>query len=397
LLIKNAKLANGKKVDVLIEQGKFVKIEENITIEDNKVEVIDASGKYLLPGMIDTHTHMRDPGFEHKEDFLSGSKACAKGGITTFIDMPNTNPATIDVEALELKREKAKKSIVDYGFHFGGAVTNNKDEIAKAKGILSTKIFLNVSTGKMLVEDLDILDDIYKASRMIMVHAEGDMVQRAIDLAIKHQKKLVLAHISLKSELDMVIEARKTYKDIFVEVTPHHLFLTEEDAKNNRLLRMKPELKSQEDRLAMWQGIKDGIVNTIGTDHAPHLVSEKTEKVTFGIPGVEWALALLLSEVNKGTLTLERLVDMYSTKPTEIFGIKNKGKIELSYDADFILVDLEKEYTIKNEETVSKCAWSPYNNMTVKGLVEQTFVRGKKVYDNGEFCINEGREVELND
>jgi dihydroorotase len=398
LLIKNAKLANGKKVDILIEQGKFVKIEENISVGDKKVEVIDASGKYLLPGMIDAHTHMREPGFEHKESFVSGSRACAKGGVTTFIDMPNTNPPTIEVEALEIKRKLAKKSsIVDYGFHFGGSSSNNKEEVAKAKGVLSTKIFLNVSTGKMLVEDLNILDDLYDKSRMIMVHAEEEMVQRAIDLAKKHNKKLVLAHISLEKELDIVREARKTYKDIYVEVSPHHLLLNSKATEKNKFLRMKPELKSEEDRLALWEGIADGTINTIGTDHAPHLISEKEAKITFGIPGVEWALPLMLNEVNKGKLELQKVIELYSENPARIFGIKNKGAIREGYDADFVIVDMDKENLIKDEDTVSKCSWSPYSGMTTKGVVEQTFVRGKLVYDGSKFYNNEGQEVEINE
>lgn len=396
MLIKNARLADGRKVDILVKKGKFEKISDEIKAENEKV--MDIEGKYLLPGMIDVHTHMREPGFEHKESFVSGSKACAKGGITTFIDMPNTNPPTIEVEALEVKRKLAKKSsIVDYGFHFGGSAANNKEEVAKAKGVLSTKIFLNVSTGKMLVEDLNILDDIYKNSRMIMVHAEEEMVQRAIDFAKKHSKKLVLAHISLKKELDIVREARKTYKEIYVEVTPHHLLLNSEDAGKNKFLRMKPELKSEEDRLALWEGIADGTINTLGTDHAPHLISEKEEKITFGIPGVEWALPLMLTEVNKGRLELQKVVELYSENPAKIFGIKNKGLIAETYDADFVIVDMNKEGRIKDEDTVSKCSWSPYSGMTTKGAVEQTFVRGNLVYDGSKYYNNEGKEVEINE
>lgn len=395
MLIKNAKLADGKLVDILIENGKFVKIESNI--EDSSQELIDINGKYLLSGMIDVHTHMREPGLTHKEGFESGSKACAKGGITTFIDMPNTNPATLTVEALEEKRELAKESsIVDFGIHFGGSVNNNKNEILKAKGVLSTKVFLNVSTGKLLVEDDTVLDDIFESSRIISVHAEEEMVSKAIELAKKHGKKLYLAHISLKSELDVVRKAKKTYKDIYVEVTPHHLYLTDEDAIKNPLLRMKPELKSKVDVEAMWDGISDGTIDTIGTDHAPHLISEKEERVTFGIPGVEWALPLMLDAVNKGKLSLAKVAELYSENPAKIFGIRNKGKIEIGFDADFIIVDMDKKWTIKEEETVSKCAWTPYKNWEVKGNIESTYVRGTKVYEGNKFYENKGKEVELN-
>ncbi len=395
MLLKNAKLVDREGTwDVLVKNEKIVNIDKEIN--EVGMEIVDASGKYLLPGMVDVHTHMREPGFIHKEGFLTGSKACAKGGITTFIDMPNTNPATIDLKALELKRELAKKSaIVDYGFHFGGSVTNNKKEILKAKGVLGTKVFLNVSTGKMLVEEDNTLDDIFEASRIVMVHAEGEMVQKAIDFAIKHNKKLVIAHISSKEELDMVRKAKETYKNIYVEVTPHHLFLNDTYAEN-QMFRMKPELKPESDRVAMWEGIKDGTINTIGTDHVPHLVEEKMAKITFGIPGVEWALPLMLNEVNKGNITLAKVVEMYSTEPASIFGLVGKGRVEVGYDADFVLIDMNSEYVIKEEETVSKCAWSPYKDFDIKGQIEKTIVRGTVVFDNGEFYNNKGKEVELN-
>ena len=394
MLIKNAKLADGREVDVLIESGKFVKIERNIESTDS--EVIDIEGKYLLPGMIDVHTHMREPGLTHKEGFSSGSRACAKGGVTTFADMPNTNPPTITVEALKEKRELAKgTSIVDYALHFGGSVNNNSEEIKKAEGVISTKVFLNVSTGKLLVEDDNVLDDIFKASKIVSVHAEEHMIDKAISLAKKHGKKLYIAHISLATELDAVREAKKTFEDVYVEVTPHHLFLTEEDAKHNPLLRMKPELKAKSDVEAMWTGIADGTINTIGTDHAPHLMSEKIEKLTFGIPGVEWALALMLNAVNEGKISLGKVIELYSEIPAKIFGIKNKGEIKIGYDADFSIVDMDKNYTIKEEETVSKCAWTPYKNWEIKGQVLATYVRGQKVYEDNKFYANKGKEVEL--
>ena len=395
MLIKNAKLANGEIVDILVQSGKFVKIDKNI--EGTESEVVDISGKYLLPGMIDVHTHMREPGLTHKEGFASGSRACAKGGITTFADMPNTNPATLTVEALEDKRKLADaSSIVDYALHFGGSVNNNSEEIKKAKGVIGTKVFLNVSTGKLLVEDDSVLDDIFAASRIVSVHAEEDMVVKAIKLAKKHNKKLYLAHISLKSELDAVREALKTYDKVYVEVTPHHLYLTEEDAAKNPLLRMKPELKTKADVEAMWEGIADGTINTIGTDHAPHLVSEKLERVTFGIPGVEWALPLMLDAVNKGKITLSKVCELYAENPAEFFGIKNKGKVEVGYDADFSIVDMDKVWTIKEEETISKCAWTPYKDWEIKGQIIETYVRGNKVYGDNKFYENIGREVEIN-
>ena len=399
MLIKNCKLIDREElVDILVVDGKIAKIEVGISYDG---ETIDANGSDVLPGMIDVHTHMREPGMTHKETIETGSMACAKGGITTYVDMPNTSPATITIEALEEKRKLSKeKSIVNFGFNFGGSLDNNSNEIKKATekhNIVATKVFLNISTGKMLVEDDNVLADIFKASDKVMVHAEGEMVQKAINFAKKYKKKLYLCHISEKSELDIVRKAKKTYKDIFVEVTPHHLFLNLN--QQTQRLRMKPELKPIIDVVAMWKGIEEGLVDTIGTDHAPHTLEEKDEKVTFGIPGVETAMPLMLDAVNQGKITLEKLVEMYSTTPAKIFDLKGKGKIAEGYDADIIIVDMDAEYTLRNEDIVSRCGWTPFDGKQVRGMVETTIVNGNVVYSvNNENKFNKiiGREVEIN-
>ncbi len=396
MLIKNCKLIDREGlVDILIEEGKIARIEAGIEYSG---EILDAQGKDVLPGMIDVHTHMREPGMTHKETIETGSMACAKGGVTTYIDMPNTNPATITVEALEEKRRLSEeKSIVNFGFNFGGSLDNNSDEIRRAQNIVATKVFLNISTGKMLIENDEVLGEIFQASDKVMVHAEGEMVQKAIDFARKYSKKLYLCHISQESELELVREAKKDYKEIYVEVTPHHLFLNLED--QTQRLRMKPELKPQTDVDAMWRAIEEGMIDTIGTDHAPHTLEEKDAKVTFGIPGIETAMPLMLDAVNGGRLTLAKLVDMYSTKPSEIFNLKGKGRLEVGYDADIIIVDMERKYTLKNEEIVSRCGWTPFDGREVKGRVETTVVNGNVIYsaDNEDkFNKINGREVEIN-
>ncbi|TDT67400.1 dihydroorotase [Hypnocyclicus thermotrophus] len=394
LLIKNAKLIGyNNLMDILINNEKIIKIDENIYGENTKI--IDAKGNYTLPGMIDVHTHMREPGFTQKEDFLTGSKACAKGGITTFIDMPNTNPATIDIESLYLKRELAKKSIVNYGFHFGGSYNDNSNEIKKAKNICSTKIFMNVSTGKMLIEDDEILDNIFKTSKKISVHAEGEMVEKAIKLAIKHDKPLYLCHISTKEELKIIKKYKKEYKNIYCEVTPHHLFLTK---KNKTYINiMKPELKTDEDVKALWEAIEEGVIDTIGTDHAPHLLKEKEEKITFGIPGVETSLALLITAYKNNKISLEKIIKMYSENPAKIFDIKCRGRLEEGYFADIIIVDIKNKYTLKNENIVSKCGYTSFNGWDVYGKVITTIVNGRKIFENDEFYDNRGREVDINE
>ncbi len=396
MLIKNCKLIDREElVDILIENGRIARIEAGIQYNG---EILDAQGKDVLPGMIDVHTHMREPGMVHKETIETGSMACAKGGVTTYIDMPNTNPATITVEALEEKRRLSEeKSIVNFGFNFGGSLDNNSAEIREARNIVATKVFLNISTGKMLIENDEVLGDIFEASDKVMVHAEGEMVQKAIDFARKYNKKLYLCHISQESELELVREARKDYKEIYVEVTPHHLFLNLED--QTQRLRMKPELKPQRDVDAMWKAIEEGMIDTIGTDHAPHTLEEKDAKITFGIPGIETAMPLMLDAVNEGRLSLAKLVEMYSTKPAEIFNLKGKGRLEVGYDADIIIVDMEKKYTLKNEEVVSRCRWTPFDGREVKGMVETTVVNGSVIYSankKNKFNKINGREVEIN-
>ncbi len=396
MLIKNCKLIDREGlVDILIEEGKIARIEAGIEYSG---EILDAQGKDVLPGMIDVHTHMREPGMTHKETIETGSMACAKGGVTTYIDMPNTSPATITVEALEEKRRLSKeKSIVNFGFNFGGSLDNNSEEIRRAQNIVATKVFLNISTGKMLIENDEVLGEIFEASDKVMVHAEGEMVQKAIDFARKYNKKLYLCHISQESELELVREAKKDYKEIYVEVTPHHLFLNLEE--QTQRLRMKPELKPQTDVDAMWRAIEEGMIDTIGTDHAPHTLEEKDAKVTFGIPGIETAMPLMLDAVNKGRLTLAKLVEMYSTKPAEIFNLRGKGRLETGYDADIIIVDMERKYTLKDEEIVSRCGWTPFDGREVRGRIETTVVNGNVIYSadkKEKFNKINGREVEIN-
>lgn len=396
MLLKNCRiLYHGEEdiKDILIEKEKIVKIYSCSEVEELDIdEIIDVGGNWVLPGVMDVHTHMRDPGLSHKEDFETGSKACAKGGVTTFIDMPNTVPNTTTKEILDTKESNSKnRSYVDYGFHFGGSRLDNSEEIRKVRDrVASTKIFLNMSTGDMLVEEEKVLENLFKESKIVSVHAEDEMVDRAIDLARKFKKPLYLCHLSKKSEVEKLRAAKKEGLKIYGEVAPHHLFL--DSSMANSLLIMKPELKGKEDNEALWLGLKDGTIDTIGTDHAPHTLEEKSSKTTYGIPGVENSLELMLKELNK-KIDMKTLQRVMSENPAKIFGIIGKGKIEVGYDADLVVVDLNNKETIKNENVVSKCGWTPYSGIVGGGKVLLTMVRGHIVYDGENFIEKIGEGV----
>ena len=419
LYLKDGKDVHGNKIELLILDDKIDKISEGFSEEEiknidenEKLEIIDLKGKTVMPGVIDVHTHMREPGITAKEDFATGSRACAKAGVTTFYDMPNTIPTTTTLEALRDKKKLASgKSIVNYGFHFGGSRNNNIDEIKKvleAKEANTVKIFMNVTTGEMLIEDEDILKNVFKNSKLVLVHAENEMIDKAVEYNKNYGNGLYVCHIPSKEELKKVLEAKKNPElntekhPVYAEVTPHHLFLNEEiresTDRNKMLLRMKPELRTKKDNEFLWEALNNGEVDTIGTDHAPHLISEKLEKITFGMPGVETSLALMLNAYNEGKVKLEMIQKLMSENPARIMKISKRGKLEEGYYADVIAVDLDKEWIVGVDDTIeSKCGWTPYENWKLKGKNVLTIVNGKVVYQTNKFNDNleNGKEVEF--
>lgn len=419
LYLKDGKDVYGNKIELLILNDKIDKISEGFSEEEiknieknEKLEIIDLKGKTVMPGVIDVHTHMREPGITAKEDFATGSRACAKAGVTTFYDMPNTIPTTTTLEALRDKKKLAsEKSIVNYGFHFGGSRNNNIDEIKKvleAKEANTVKIFMNVTTGEMLIEDEDILKNVFKNSKLVLVHAENEMIDKAVEYNRNYGNGLYVCHIPSKEELKKVLEAKRNPElntekhPVYAEVTPHHLFLNEEiresTDRNKMLLRMKPELRTKKDNEFLWEALNNGEVDTIGTDHAPHLISEKLEKITFGMPGVETSLALMLNAYNEGKVKLEMIQKLMAENPAKIMKISKRGKLEEGYYADVIAVDLDKEWTVGVDDTIeSKCGWTPYENWKLKGKNVLTIVNGKVVYQNNKFNNNleNGKEVEF--
>ena len=400
MIIKNAKLAcNNNIASIIIRDGKIKKIDINNNNDIKDDVIIDANYNYVLCGIVDPHVHMRDPGLTHKEDFYSGSKAAARGGVTTFLDMPNTIPNTITKEKLEEKKNMMiGKSYVDYGFHFGGSKSDNSEDIKQIiDKAASTKIFLNASTGNMLVEDDKILYKLFEASKIVTVHAEEKKVDKAIEIARQTNTPLYLCHLSLESEINSLKRAKDSGMIIYGEATPHHLFLNTEDVnkndKNKMLLRMKPELREKSDNKALWNAILDGTIDTIGTDHAPHLLSEKLEKLTFGIPSVEHSLELMFNKVKDATIDIKLLTKIMSENAAKIFAIKNKGLLKEGFDADFVIADLNDESIIEEKDIITKAAWSPYIGFKRGAKVITTIVRGNVVYNNGKFYEGFGKEV----
>ncbi|MDO8480234.1 MAG: amidohydrolase family protein [Nanoarchaeota archaeon] len=394
LLIKNGQaMVKGKLVacDIFCDKGKILEIG---TLKNKKAdEVIDASEKIILPGIIDCHVHFREPGQSHKEDFLTGSRAAAAGGVTTILAMPNTQPPILTLETLEQERALAKKSVVNYGCYLCGA--DNVGEIKKAKNIPGVKLYLDVTTGNMKIDNPELINKIFSSHKRIAVHAEGQKVKECISRIKKTKNALYLCHISSKEEIETIRKEKD--RRIFCEVTPHHLFLTKEDAKRlGPFGLMKPELKSKTDVEALWKGIADGTVDTVCTDHAPHTIEEKnSEKPPWGVPGVQTMLPLLLDAVNSGKLPLEKIPVLCSENPAKIFGIKGKGKIEKGYDADLVIVDMNLEKEVRNQDMLSRCGWTPFDKKVLKGWPVITIVNGNVTYDGAVHEEHRGKEVKF--
>ena len=396
LLIKNCRILIKGKVfqkNIFIKNGKISKI-TNKEIKAN--EIIDARGNFVLPGLIDCHVHFREPGLTHKEDFLTGSMAAAKGGITTILDMPNTIPPTTTLQALEEKRKLAAKSIVNYGFNFGATLENLKD-IQKAKNIAAVKLYMDETTGGMKLEDLDSIRDIFRTSKLTIIHAEDLNIKTAVDIFIKNKirNKLHVAHVSSGQELDYA-KNNPIKNQVSVEVTPHHLFMNEKDLQTlGAFAEMKPRLKTEHDQKALWDGIERGTVDIIATDHAPHLREEKEmANYPFGVPGLETMLPLLLDAFNNNKIDLSTIMKLCCENPARIFKIKNKGFVKEGYDADLTLIDLDKRQAVRSEDLLAKCKWSPFEGKILKGWPVATIVNGNVVYHDGEITDIKAREVQ---
>jgi len=427
-LIQNAQLVNEGEVsqkDLLIKGEKIKKI-SNCIEPTGSEELIDASGLHLLPGWIDDQVHFREPGLTHKATIASESRAAVAGGITSFIEMPNTQPQTTTSKALEDKLDRAAKdSIANYGFLFGGTNDNLEDitsfDTTQAAGL---KLFLGSSTGNMLVDDEQVLEKIFSSTDLpIAVHCEDEKIirknlaeyinlygddipvekhseirselacyrssSRAIRLAKTTGARVHVFHLSTAIETELFSNEKPlAEKKITAEVCVHHLWFSEEDyAQKGTLIKWNPAVKKASDREALWKALNDDRIDVLATDHAPHLLKEKQNlyiKAPSGGPMVQHAYPALLTAVQQGKISLEKLVEKACHNPAILFKIQNRGFLREGYFADLVLVNLNQKFTVVKEDLLYQCGWSPFEGTTFGARICKTFVNGNLVYDKGK-------------
>lgn len=344
-----------------------------------------------LPGLIDTHVHLREPGSEQKEDFETGTKAAIAGGYTTIIDMPNNPEPIVSFEALERKINLANGRIwSDLGFHFGASLLATTYFSQVKEKVFGLKVYMNHTTGNLLNEDEAELETIFSKwpkEKLLMVHAEGDTLELAVKIAKKFGNRLHACHVSLKKEIEFIKSLKNQGFPITCEVTAHHLFLTEADAKRlGPYGIMKPPLGTQDDVNALWENLQ--IIDSIASDHAPHTKQEKdtSENPPFGVPGLETTLPLLMNAVSEGQMDIQDIVRMCHDNPKKLFNIPAQNET-------YVEVDLDEQWTISNSHIFSKCGWTPFDGMRVKGKILKVVLRGETVYDGEQIATKPSGEV----
>ena len=422
LIIKNGTCyIDGKLVntDITVSGGKIKSIGK---ADLNNHKVYDAENKIVLPGIIDTQVHFREPGSTDAEDLESGSRAAVLGGVTSLFEMPNTNPPTANLVEFEKKLKAAKNRMhSNYAFYFG-ATPSNTDQLAQLKnveGCCGVKLFAGSSTGNLLVDkEADIEKVISSSDRVVSIHSEdediiklrkkfirkGDVhshhewrnvecamssTRRVVKIAERYNKKIHVLHVTTKDEVDFLAMHKK---NVTFETTPQHLTLYAPDCydKLGTYAQMNPPLRGKEHYDRLWTAIKNNIVDVLGSDHAPHLKENKDKEYPnspSGMPGVQTIFPVMINHVNNGKLTLNQLINLMCENPCRIFGIKNKGFIKEGFDADLTIVDMKKEVTIKDEMIASKCGWTPFNNYKVKGFPVGTIVNGILVMSDGKILV----------
>ncbi|MDR2207327.1 MAG: dihydroorotase [Flavobacteriaceae bacterium] len=430
ILIKNAKIINENQIfksDLLIENDLISKISKHI-LEENADKIIDASGMFLLPGIIDDQVHFREPGLTQKGDIESESKAAIAGGITSFLDQPNTVPNAVTQELLEEKYKIAsEKSFANYGFMMGGT-NDNHDEILKTnpENVPGIKLFLGSSTGNMLVDNPETLEHIFSKTKMLIaVHCEDEATikantehfkkefgenipvkfhpairsaeacylssSKAVELAEKTGARLHVFHLSTAKETELFTNKIPLKdKKITAEVCVHHLTFTDEDYETKgNLIKWNPAIKTEKDKTELWKALIDNRIDVIATDHAPHTFSEKQNVYTqcpSGAPMVQHSLNVMLEHYRNGKISLEKIVEKMAHNPAILFRIKNRGFIRENYKADLVLVNLDEKYTVSKENILYKCGWSPLENTEFHSKIKHTFVNGNHVFDDGIFA-----------
>ena len=431
LIIKNGSCyINGKLTNTDIGLlGNKIKIIGKI--KGDGLNVYDATNKLVLPGIIDTQVHFREPGSTDAEDLESGSRAAVLGGVTSVFEMPNTNPPTANLIEFEKKLKAAKNRMhSNYAFYFG-ATPDNTDQLKQLKnveGCCGVKLFAGSSTGNLLVDkESDIEKVISNSDRIVSIHSEDEDIiklrkkfikqgnvhshpewrnvecamsstRRVVKIAERYNKKIHVLHVTTKEEVDFLAMHKK---NVTFETTPQHLTLFAPNCydKLGTYAQMNPPLRSKEHYDRLWVAIKNNIVDVLGSDHAPHLKSNKDKEypnTPSGMPGVQTIFPIMIDHVNNGKLTLTQLINLMCENPCRIFGIKNKGFIKEGYDADLTIVDMSKKVTIKNEMMASKCGWTPFHNHKITGFPVGTIVNGNLVMQDGKILIkSKGKPLEF--
>ncbi len=408
------------RTDVVVAGSSIAAIDPAVqTVTD---EAIDATGLYLIPGVIDDQVHFRDPGLTHKEDLATGSRAAARGGVTTFLEMPNTKPPATDEAQIAHKLGlAAKKSLVNYGFYIG-ATPDNVADLKKASRVPGIKIFIGSSTGNLLVDEQEALERIFAETTLpITAHCEDEATvranrerlgslltlsdhsrirdhqaaiiatRRAMDLAFRHKHRFHVLHTSTAAEAELLSDHRNL---ITAEACPHHLFFSVDDyARLGSLVQMNPSVKTRADNEALWDALLDGRIQVIATDHAPHTLDEKEQPYPAspsGLPAVENSLALMLNQVHLGKCSLAQVVHWMCDAPARVWDIVNKGRIQEGYDADLVLVDLERTEMIRHEDQVTKSRWSPWSGQELTGWPVKTWVMGHLAFERVSGAISNG-------
>jgi dihydroorotase len=430
ILIKNARIVNQGEIldgDLLIEGQIIKEIAPSISSKNADTLVIDAENKFLLPGMIDDQVHFREPGLTHKANIETESRAAIAGGITSFIEMPNTKPHATTIKKLEEKFARASKtSYANYSFMFGGT-NDNLDEILKidSKNVAALKLFLGSSTGNMLVDNTDVLEKIFASTDLLIaVHCEdeqtirvntkkfkdeyGDAIpvkfhpiirsekacymssSKAIELAKKTGARLHVFHLSTAKETELFSNKKPLEKKkITAEVCIHHLWFSDGDYdKKGNYIKWNPAIKTAKDREALWEALLDDRIDVIATDHAPHTIEEKANSYTkapSGGPLVQHAVVALMEAYHKGKISIEKLVEKMAHNPAILFQIEKRGFVRKGYFADLILVDPHNPWTVTPENILYKCGWSPFEGVTFKSRITHTILNGNLVYHNTKF------------